>query len=333
MSYMQDIYFDPNYGKLYEKAENGKAVVWEYNGKEGKVSHQFIVREIPIKLENEPWYDIVTPYGYGGPLICNVSEGCTRNELVSAFEKAFGEYCSQNRIVSEFVRFHPIIKNADDFADMYNTKCIRKTLGTNLEAYDDPVAFEFSKSCRKDVRRALDKGISWRITAAPDNVDGFKEVYFSTMDRNNASDYYYFDDEYFANCLKYFKENVIFAEAIYNNKIIAAGLYFAYNGIIHIHLSGTLSEYLSISPTYVLNYAITVWGKENGYKLIHRGGGTSNSEDNSLYLFKKKFSRNTEFEFYVGKKIWNKSIYEKLCEMNGNNAQSEFFPAYRESKI
>ena len=332
MNSVQDIYFDPNYGKLYEKAENGKAVVWKYDGKEGKVSHQFIVREIPIKAENETWYDIVSPYGYGGPLICNVLEGYTRNELISAFEKAFGEYCFENKIVSEFVRFHPIIKNADAFVDMYTAKCIRHTLGTNLEAYDDPIASEFSKSCRKNIRRAINKGISWRITEKPDNIDSFKEIYFSTMDRNNASDYYYFDDEYFSNCLKYFKDNIIYVEAIFEEKTIAAGFYFVYNETIHIHLSGTLSEYLYLSPAYILRYAVTLWGKENGYKIVHHGGGTSNSEDNSLFLFKKQFAQNTEFEFCVGKKIWNKSMYEKLCEINGNNVQSDFFPAYRESK-
>lgn len=333
MNSVQDIYFDPNYGKLYEKAENGKAVVWEYDGKEGKVCHQFIVREIPIQHGDEPWYDIVTPYGYGGPLICNVSEGYTREALISAFEKAFGEYCKENKIVSEFVRFHPIIKNADDFVDMYNAKCIRHTLGTNLEAYDDPVASEFSKSCRKNIRRAINKGISWKITEKPDNIDSFKEIYFSTMDRNNASDYYYFDDEYFSNCLKYFKDNIIYVEAIFEEKTIAAGFYFVYNGTIHIHLSGTLSEYLHLSPAYILRYAVSLWGKENGCKIVHHGGGTSNSEENSLFLFKKQFAQNTEFDFCVGKKIWNKEIYDELCKINGNDVNSEFFPAYRESKI
>lgn len=105
------------------------------------------------------------------------------------------------------------------------------------------------------------------------------------------------------------------------------GFYFVYNDIIHIHLSGTLSEYLYLSPAYILRYAITNWGKENNYKLIHHGGGRSDSSEDGLYQFKKRFSKNTEFEFYVGKKIWNEEIYNELCKKSGN--EIEFFPGYR----
>ena len=65
----------------------------------------------------------------------------------------------KNNIVSEFIRFHPICQNALDFKEIYNATCIRKTLGTNLEKYDNPIQEEFSKSCRKNIRQALNKGI------------------------------------------------------------------------------------------------------------------------------------------------------------------------------
>ena len=148
------------------------------------------------------------------------------------------------------------------------------------------------------------------------------------MERNKATDYYYFDDDYFENCLKYFKSNIILVEAIYDDKVIAAGLYFVYNKIIHIHLSGTLSEYLHLSPAYILRYAVTLWGKEKGYELIHHGGGRSNSPEDGLYRFKKQFGKNTEFDFYIGKRygIWRyiKNCVKTLVLMTALN-----FPAYR----
>ena len=323
-----DIYFSDNYGKLYEKAENGKNIVWYYEGKEGVVKHQFLIRKIPTSSSSLDLYDIVTPYGYGGPLIIKVNSGYSPAELVSAFEGKFKEYCLENHIVSEFVRFHPIFGNADDFADIYNSECIRKTLGTNLKDFDDPVAGEFSKSCRKNIRKAINNGVSWRVTLNPSKIDSFKEIYFSTMNRNSATQYYYFNDEYFADCIKYFNQNILYVEALYEEKIIAAGLYFVYDKTIHIHLSGTLSEYLYLSPAYILRYAVTLWGKENGYNLIHHGGGRSNADDDSLFLFKKQFAKNTEFDFKIGKKIWDEEKYNMLCELNNIN-NTEFFPAYR----
>lgn len=327
---MKDIYFEPNFGKLYEKVEKGICKNWKYEGPEGIVNHQFILREIPIETETR-WYDIVTPYGYGGPVISKISEGYEKKELVSAFEKAFEEYCIKNKIVSEFVRFHTIVGNAYDFKEVYNAECIRHTVGTNLKTYEDPVVSEFSKNCRRNIRKALNNGVTYRVTPQPQHIDSFKEVYYSTMDRNNAGDYYYFEDEYFEKCMEWFGEELLFVEALYEEKVIAAGLYFISNKTIHIHLSGTLSEYLYLSPAYILRYAATLWGKEHGYEIIHHGGGRSNSPEDSLYKFKKQFGKNTEFEFFVGRKIWNQEMYGKLCDISGNDKNGEFFPAYRKS--
>lgn len=327
---MIDIYFDENYGKLYEKAENGKAIVWEYNGKEGKVRHQFILREIPIKEINGPWFDIVTPYGYGGPIIEEVCAGYEKQDVVQAFYNAFANYCKEKKIVSEFVRFHPLIGNGIDFKSVYNSELNRYTLGTNLKDFADPIQEEFSKSCRKNIRRAISKGITWRVTLSPDNIETFKNIYYSTMDRNNAVEYYYFDDDYFFNCQKYFQKKLLLVEAIFEKQTIAMGLYFVYNSTIHIHLSGTLTEYLYLSPAYILRYAVTLWGKENGYSLIHHGGGRSNSIEDKLFVFKKQFAQNTEFPFYLGKKIWNQEIYDRLCWIKDVDPKTEFFPKYRE---
>jgi len=59
----QDIYFDPNYAKLYETMENGKSEVFKYNSPLGKIYHIFIKREIPFSVDSETYYDLVTPYG------------------------------------------------------------------------------------------------------------------------------------------------------------------------------------------------------------------------------------------------------------------------------
>lgn len=321
-----DFYFDENYGKLYEKADQGIAKIYEYEDEHGKITSQFLIREIPIKIGVEKYYDLVTPYGYGGPII-NYAKN--KEKLLENFEKEFSKFCLNNNIVSEFVRFHPIVKNYEDFGKMYDAQYMRKTLATNLEKYDDPVQMEFSKSCRKTIRQILKSGINYRIIEKPKDLDNFKRIYFINMQRKNAEEYYFFDDEYFNLILEYYKNNIIVVEAIFENKIIASGLYFTYNNIIHVHLSGTDTKYLNMSPAYILKYATVLWGKKNNYKLIHYGGGLSNSEDDSLYLFKRKFAQNTDFDFYVGRKIWNKDIYNKLCEIKNVDKTEEFFPAYR----
>lgn len=324
---ISDIYFDPHYGKLYEKIEDGKAVFWKYEGEEGEVIHQFILRKIPSNLGCE-WFDIVTPYGYGGPLVRYVSDNHTREQLVEAFHGSFEKYCKENNIVSEFVRFHPIFRNADDFKNVYDVSFNRYTRGTNLCDFDDPINEEFSKSSKKIIRQLLRDGVSWKITESPSDLEMFKKIYYATMDRHSADEYYYFDDLYFEKCLNNFGDHIILVEIIYQEKIISAAICFTLGDIIHVHLSGTLPQYLNLSPAYLFKYCTVLWGKERGYKLMHHGGGKTADEQDPLYLYKQRFSKNTKFEFYIGKKIWNRETYDELCRKKGN-ISSDYFPLYR----
>ena len=325
---MGDIYFEENYGRLYEEIENGIHEVFKFHHDLGTVRHLFIKRPIPKEIDGKIYYDLISPYGYGGPLILNCQQG-SENELAARFKSSFQQYCMDNNVVSEFIRFHPVVENAEHFKECYDVVHIRNTVGTNLEGYDDPVASEFSKSARKNIRQALRAGVEFRVTVNPNNVKDFKEIYYSTMKRNHADSYYYFDDGYFNKLIQYFHKHILLVEVIYEGRVIGMGLNFIYGDLIHTHLSGTLENFHHLSPAYILQYALAIWGKENGIRLIHEGGGRSNSLDDSLYLFKKQFGKNTDFKFQIGRKIWNEEIYQTLCKAAGVEESAEFFPAYR----
>ena len=61
-----------------------------------------------------------------------------------------------------------------------------------------------------------------------------------------------------------------------SRRVIAAALRFVYGRTIHVHLSGTLGDFLALSPAYVLRYGVILWGMENGFHLVHHGGGVTN---------------------------------------------------------
>lgn len=326
---MSDLYFDKRYGKLYESIENGICKIFEYQSALGKVRHMFIKREIPETVDGRVYYDIVTSYGYGGPLISECRPE-NKKQLVREFDKAFARYCAEERIVSEFIRFHPVLDNAADFREVYDVRYMRPTVGTNLIAFEDPMAEEFSKTTRKNIRRALKEGVTYRVIENPGNLDAFKDIYYDTMKRKNADDYYFFGDEYFEGLLNAFGDHLVLTEALYEGRTIGMTLTFKYKELLHTHLSGTVEESHRLYPAYIMQYATVRWGKENGYHLLHGGGGLSNSPDDSLYLFKKQFGKQTAFDFHIGRKVWNQGIYEKLCEASGTNSDSDFFPAYRE---
>lgn len=334
---MPDIYFEEEYGKLSLLLETEGSVIIPYNYKDenGQIYNLVIKRPIDIKIDDKQYYDLITPYGYGGPIIMHINDEIenSKEKLLDNFEKDFLKFCNTNNIVSEFVRFHPILENALDFKKMYNPIFLQHTVATICDE-GNPCEFEFSKSARKTIRRSMNENISYDLILNPKNLDEFKDIYYNTMDRNEALDFYYFGNEYFDYILANFKENIININVrIDENKIIASGLYFIYNNrFIHAHLSGTRKEYLKYSPAYVLKQVLAEWAYNNGYTYIHYGGGTSTDENDSLYLFKKRFTRREPFDFYVGRKIYNDEIYDKLVEKT-KTSESNFFPQYRDLKI
>lgn len=324
-----DIYFEPEYARLYETADN-QAVEYRFECEYGIVTNLFLKRKINISLpDGIQYYDIATPYGYGGPVIHSTTD---KEKLIAAYFEDFKAYTGRENIIADFVRFHPIIGNGVDFREAYNAIFDRKTVGTNL-TYDDVIGTEFSKHKRKDIRRILkNPKISYKIDEDPSTLDDFVEIYYSTMDRNRADSYYFFRPEYFQKMLEKLKPHIITAKVLLGDKLIAMGIYFRYGKYLHAHLSGTLSEYLDYSPAYILKYALAVYGHEHGYDVIHYGGGSTRSEDNSLYKFKREFGKNTVFDFYIAKKVWNEDVYQRICDTAGVDIKSEFFPAYREER-
>lgn len=331
---MKDIYFEKDYGRLYEKIEKGVCEEFIFEHALGTVRHLFIKREIPIKLDDRIFYDLMTPYGYGGPHIVSGRQE-DKAELAAIFQQAFGEYCREKGIVSEFVRFHPVLKNHLDFSNCYELIFKRHTIQTDLANSADPILTEYSASCRRDIRHALKAGVEYRVIEQPENLEDFKELYTSTMQRNSADSIYYFDDEYFQNCIDWLGDCLLLVEVSYQGSVIGMSLNFVCGDYIHVHLTGTRKEYHHLAPAYVLQYALVLWGKEQGKQLIHHGGGRTGEPDDKLYLFKKKFGRNEEFEYFSGRKIWNAEVYEMLCQTVGAPIDAGEFPAYRrrESKV
>lgn len=322
-----DPYFAPEYAEASEGIERGKADLFIFDGPEGRVEHSFILRPVPISVSGLKLYDIISPYGYGGPRLL-VGNASNYTALASAFEDAFADYCRQRRVVSEFVRFHPFEASPQHVAAMYEVRRLRTTVVTDLRG---TAVFEreFSKGARKKIRRNERFGMHASIAVAPTDLGELKRVYALSMQRNTAADFYYFTDIYFDRLMSGVGENLMLAQVHYQDKVIAAALCLIGTGNIHIHLSGTDTEYLSLSPAYTLRHAIAQWGLSNGFTRIHHGGGRTNDPEDSLYRYKRQFGSGSA-DYYVGRRIWDRGYYEALCRASGASMTSEFFPAYRE---
>lgn len=323
----KDIYFTREYAQVNELIEGGKSIFYEIRSRHGHITLGAIKREIDTLIDGERYFDLTTPYGYGGPVV----HECTNpRQLLSEFQECFTRFARENNIVSEFVRFNPLFQNQEPFRELYDISYIRNTVGTDLGCTDDIFQSEFCSTARRKVRKLLrNEKISCELKRGFDDIEAFIDIYNETMTRLHAAGFYYFDREYFHQLKRQFGEQLFTTSVYYEDEIIAMGLYFISGDIIHDHLNGTRSRYLNLSPAYLLKYTAMNWAKDNGFSVIHYGGGVSNSEEDSVLKFKKRFSNATEFKFHIGRKIWNQEVYDRLCLMNGVDRETEFFPAYR----
>lgn len=320
-----DPYFLPGYIEASAHLEGAVPEEFRFTSDLGVISHQFIRRNIE-NVDFDGYSDIISPYGYGGPVILECNDRTRVHELIHGFEREFAIYCAKTKTVSEFVRFHPIDAIGPLWSDVYDVDLSRSTVVTDLTG-DNWYTRELSKTVRKKIRRNDGLGVSVKVYE-PEDLSSFMRLYWKTMDRNEAANFYYFDETYFSILLSTLRGSLLLAEASLGETIIGSCLCLIGKNRIHIHLSGTDTEFMSYSPAVSIRRSILEWGVANGYKLVHHGGGRTSSPQDSLFQFKKGFGSMLS-EFYTGRRVWDHVTYNELVLTSDNAENSGFFPAYR----
>jgi lipid II:glycine glycyltransferase (peptidoglycan interpeptide bridge formation enzyme) len=180
---------------------------------------------------------------------------------------------------------------------------------------------------RNVVRKAQKAGVAIEVMPAPDELSAFAALYEQTMRRQDASDYYFFPDEYWER-LTALGDRLVRFDAAHEGVIVASALCLRGDRWLHYHLGATADSARDLGASNLLLYAAALWGQGQGLEEFHLGGG-ARSED-SLFAFKQRFSPEGRREFWVGKLVHDDEAYRSLSggaviDYDG------FFPAYRGS--
>lgn len=258
------------------------------------------------KIEAEKYLDWETPYGYGGPLSDDkVSENSQRhflNELMT--------YCTEHNVVSQFVRFHPLLGNQEILPFVIETRYLRDTIYMDTSSPELIMSNMDSKN-RNMVRKAIKNGVSIEVKSIADYSD-FIPMYEETMRRDKANDYYIFKESYFKS-QEQLKDNACIFYALREGIPIAGSILYFNDKFMHYHLAGTYTEYRKYSSGNLLLYQAACQASERGIKKFHLGGGME--ADDSLFGFKKQFNKNGRLPFVVGRTIFDNRAYTKLMHL------------------
>lgn len=328
-----DNYYFPEYVKGFKVHGDGEPALIYYESDSMIGINVVMKRDIAKiekfskKIEQGKYFDFSTPYGYGGFIL----EGKVSEINIEKLRIVYEEYCINNNIITEFVRFHPIINNSIYNKDIYSITDLGPTVTISLDSKSE-IWENLSGKNRNVIRKAMKLGvrISWGMNN--DLLESFMLMYNTTMDRDNASDYYYFEKEYYESILNDLRYNSLFFYAEYEGEIISMALILFSNDKLNYHLSASNRDYQRLSATNLLLYEVACWGEANGYKTFHLGGGLGSKKDN-LYKFKKSFYKNDDTFFSIGKRVFNHKIYKFLIDTQLNSddkiKENNFFPLYR----
>jgi hypothetical protein len=337
-----DVFYFPGYCKLFEeeKKEQGKLFVCET--KEGNLLYPFFLRRIndlPYfrgKLSSE-YYDVISPYGYGGPLCSNLRDP----KIINYFQEMWQKYCQENNIVTEFIRFHPLLMNHlypwQDDLDGLKVEKVKKVVAVDLTLTENEIWLSYQYHNRKNINKAVRENLEVCIEENSDHLKDFEKIYLATMKRRQASSQYYFSHQFFNHIQEYLPENFAYAYVLKDKEIISAELLLFNRSFIHSFLGGTLPEFFSSRPNNLLKHQVILWAKSKGIKYFLLGGGYA--ENDGIYKYKLSFAPEGVRDFYVGKRVINAEavdLLEKVRREEGIKQgtsiveKNQFFPSYRE---
>ena len=319
-----DVYYLSGYVKAFQIHGDGEPQLLYYEDNGLRAIYVYMKRHTAI----EGLYDSITPYGYGGVHF----DGNTSSTNLEAFWSAYVNKMKELNIVDNFVRYHPVLANAQPMKQISEVIDLGKTITLDLSSPEVIWENIVSKN-RNMIRKAEKNGIEIYHSKDYSLFEEFIRIYNATMDKDNATDYYYFKDDFYKSIHTDLYDNYEMFYAVFEGKIIAMSIMIFANNQMHYHLSGSLIEYRNLAPSNLLLYKAALWGCEQGFKTFHLGGGVGSGEDN-LYKFKAAFNRNSDYQFSIAKHIFDQEKYDLLVNERANrdinfNKESSFFPLYR----
>lgn len=299
------LHFTSEYHELFRKKEIEEPLLFVYRQGGETYFYPFIRRKIDLN-----YADITSVFGYTGPI-----SSSQEMDFLDSADSQLCDYLNSENIVSELIRFNPILENHRPFIDSNVTVIeLKPYVIINLQKDIDQLFYEVSSRLRTYIRRAQrDFGHSIEITKEPDELVRFFDLYSKQMKIVGAHETYFFSSLYFERLIKQVRERG-FLICVKSKETILAGLLFLNHGIVSFYHHGARQseDHVSSIINKLLMWEAIKYLKNNGLKWCLLGGGVTHEEDDHLLRFKMHFGGFIK-SIWLGKRIHNEEVHHTLC--------------------
>jgi hypothetical protein len=306
-------YASPLYTRAHKFFEDKNILYLNFEAKN-------ICLSIPVferKLVDD-WSELTDAYGYSG------FSGF--GTLSTADMWNLKEFLRLNSILSLFIRHNPILGNSDKIPSEYSEYNRPVYLIECKRHRDLENGLEFiNPKFRRSIRRSLRNDISFVVEDfdhAQFSFANFIKLYYETMRKNNAAQFYFFTEDYFPK-LQCLREKLKLVYVLDENKIMQAAALIIIdqvNKCAYYHLGGVRGknhemEYLfSKTANYLSSRDIST---------LNLGGGLFGNEQDGLSKFKDKIS-DLKKDFFVTKLCSDTAMYHQIRSYFGVSGSSYF---------
>ncbi len=324
-----DIYHLPEYLELSARYEGGTAAAFYAENGQDRFLAPLLIRPVPrFNGTSTDLRDATTPYGYPTPLLI----ADTPAEALETFLELFRTRCQSQGIVTAFFRLHPLLPLPETLATYGEIVYHGDTVSIDLTQSDDEMWSQIRQGHRNNLKR-LNK-LNFHVELdQEEHFDDFVHLYIQTMLRLSARSFYQFDTVYFESLRALLSKQIHLCTVhTPEGNIACAGLFSTVGDLIQFYLSGTDEEHLRLAPSKLMLDHMRRWGKEQGYRTFHLGGGLG-AQNDSLFMFKAGFSRQRH-SFHTFRMILDTQKYSELVDkwrenLPDSSGPHDFFPLYR----
>lgn len=308
----QDVFYTAAFARLCQQTLNrdDEVLCAAYENGNAVVLYPFAKRDLSRLTGFRQFagrHDITGLYGRGGL----VSAGATP-ETLAEFHRALADYCGASDIVCGFDRYHPVMANEAKAGPATRVMDVGGFVVVDLRPDPEAIQASFKSSVRKDLRKAERNGIRCFDEADDAHLRDFLDIYHGTMERNAASEFYYFPEAYFAALCRTISGQFRFFYAMAGDDIVSCELVLLHGKYAHSFLGGTRREALPLSANPMLKWEIIRTLKAQGCEYFLLGGGTR--PDDGIFQFKKAYAPEGVLPSRIGGTIWNQEAYRQLRE-------------------
>jgi hypothetical protein len=342
---LRDLHYTPEYGNIYRDTYGYEPLLVVYESGSQLVVQALVRRALnglPFLAGSETrdrYTDTATPYGFGGPLLCE-PEAANAPECLRAFDRAYCGWCKDERIAAEFTCLHPVLGNHAIImqSEIVDPVVEKEVVVIDLTQPRDALWSAVSRGTRSSIKRALRDGVVVE-QVAPDAVAlaQFRELYIATMQRRGANARWFFPQSYFADCVRHMGAGgsaLFFARC--EGELAAAYLLLNDARRAYYHFGASAERWTVRRPSNALMYETLLWAQSQGLASYHLGGGVTSDENDSLLRFKSSFG-GVKTMLYTYGRVLHEDVYRQLCELKREHerrtctpvANPGYFPFYR----